>query len=242
MNLKIGNDWDEILAEETDKPYFASVMQFLEREYAEYTVYPPKSLIFSALKYVPYAETKVVIVGQDPYINPGQANGLAFAVGNGVRLPPSLQNIYKEIETDLGVSMRGKSGELTGWAAQGVLLLNATLTVRAGSSNTHANCGWQEFTDCIIRKLGKREKPMVFILWGRNAQMKESFIGRQHCILKSAHPSPMSAYGGFFGSRPFSRANAFLEQHGNRGVDWSEVTEVRRPFYYDKRPGHIIRG
>lgn len=241
MNIKTGNDWDEILAEETDKPYFKKIEEFVEREYRDYTVYPPKSLIFASMKYVPFADVKVVIVGQDPYINPGQANGLAFAVGDGVALPPSLKNIYKEIESDLGVNMSGKSGELTGWAKQGVLLLNATLTVRAGSSNAHANCGWQEFTDSVIRRLGAREKPLVFILWGRNAQAKEPLVARHHCVIKSAHPSPMSAHNGFFGSRPFSRANAFLSSRGMTPIDWSEVVAVTRPSYYDGT-GRIFRG
>ena len=241
MDFKIGNEWDEVLAGETDKPYFAKIGAFLEKEYRDYTVYPPRSLIFASLKYVPFSDAKVVIVGQDPYINPGQANGLAFAVGSGISLPPSLRNIYAEIEADVGADMKGKTGELTGWAKQGVLLLNATLTVRAGSSNAHADCGWQEFTDCVIRKLGQREKPLVFILWGRNAQMKEPLIGRQHLVLKSAHPSPMSAHSGFFGSKPFSRANAFLAAHGMTPVDWSEVVAVEKPAYYDGK-GKIIRG
>ena len=179
MNLEIGNDWNEILAKEADKPYFSQIMSFLSSEYRAYTVYPPKSQIFASMRFVPFSDTKVVIVGQDPYINEGQANGLAFAVGKNITLPPSLKNIYKEIETDLKVNMSGKSGELTGWAEQGVLLLNATLTVRAGSSNAHQNCGWQEFTDFIIRKLGEREKPLVFILWGANARRKKE-IGRAH--------------------------------------------------------------
>ncbi len=241
MNLKIGNEWDELLAAETDKPYFVRIMNFLENEYREHTVYPPRSLIFASLKYVSYSDAKVVIVGQDPYINPGQANGLAFAVGEGIALPPSLRNIYKEIETDLGVSMAGKGGELTGWAKQGVLLLNATLTVRAGSSNAHANCGWQEFTDFVIKTLGAREKPLAFVLWGRNAQMKEPLIGRQHYIVKSAHPSPMSATNGFFGSKPFSRVNSFLAVHGMTPVDWTDVAADNAPSYYNGT-GKIIRG
>lgn len=241
MDLKIGNEWDEILQEERDKPYFAEIAEFLEREYRDYTIYPPRSLIFSSLKYVPFSDVKVVIVGQDPYINPGQANGLAFAVGQGIALPPSLRNIYTEIASDIGADMTGKSGELTGWAKQGVLLLNATLTVRAGSSNAHANCGWQKFTDCVIRKLGSREKPLVFILWGRNAQMKEPLIDSRHLIVKSAHPSPMSAYNGFFGSRPFSRTNAFLKDHGMTPIDWSDVVATEIPSYYNGT-GRIIRG
>lgn len=241
MELKIGNEWDEVLVGETDKPYFTKISEFLEREYRDYTVYPPRSLIFSSLKYVKFSDVKVVIVGQDPYINPGQANGLAFAVGSGVALPRSLCNIFAEIESDTGASMKGKSGELTGWAKQGVLLLNATLTVRAGSSNAHSNCGWQEFTDCVIRKLGEREQPMVFILWGRNAQQKEPLIGKQHLIIKSAHPSPMSAHAGFFGSKPFSRTNAFLSAHGMTPIDWSEVKAVELPSYYSGS-GRIIKG
>ena len=241
MDLRIGNDWDELLREETDKPYFRDVMAFVESEYEKYTVYPPRSLIFAALKYVPFADVKVVIVGQDPYINPGQANGLAFAVGSGVKLPPSLVNIYKELSADLGVDMSGASGELTGWARQGVLLLNATLTVRAGQSDAHSACGWQTFTDCVIRKLGAREKPLVFILWGAKAQKKRAFIAPRHCVIASAHPSPLSAYNGFFDSRPFSRTNAFLVSHGMMPIDWTEVKGYDRPAYYDGN-GHIGRG
>ncbi len=241
MNLEIGNDWDGILAAETDKPYFGKIAEFLEKEYREYTVYPPRSLIFSALKYVSYDSAKVVVVGQDPYIRPGQANGLAFAVSEGVQLPPSLKNIYREIETDTGADMSGKGGELTGWAKQGVLLLNATLTVREGNSNVHANCGWQEFTDFIIRTLGSREKPLVFILWGRNARSKAPLISPHHLILESAHPSPMSAHNGFFGSKPFSKTNEFLIRNGMTPIDWSEVKATELPSYYFGK-GRIIRG
>ncbi len=241
MDLKIGNDWDELLSAETDKPYFAQLREFVENEYANYIVYPPRSLIFAALKYVPYSEVRVVIVGQDPYINPGQANGLAFAVGSGVKLPPSLVNIYKELSSDLGADMSGAGGDLTGWAKQGVLLLNATLTVRAGQSDAHSGCGWQTFTDSIISLLGRREKPLVFILWGAKAQKKRTFIAPRHCVIASAHPSPLSAYNGFFGSRPFSRANAFLEKNGIPPVDWTEVSAYDRPAYYDGG-GTIERG
>ena len=232
MDIKIGNDWDDIIGEETAQPYFSQIMSFLSNEYAAHTVYPPKSLIFASLKYLPFSDVKVVIVGQDPYINEGQANGLAFAVGKNMPLPPSLKNIYKEIESDLGVSMRGKSGELTGWAAQGVLLLNATLTVRAGDSNTHQNCGWQQFTDFLIRKLGNREKPLVFILWGANARRKTHMVSSRHKIIESAHPSPMSATNGFFGSKPFSRTNAFLVENDIAPVDWREVVCAKLPYYY----------
>ena len=232
MDIKIGNDWDEIIAQETAKPYFAQILSFLSSEYAAHTVYPPKSLIFASMKYVPFAGVKVVIVGQDPYINEGQANGLAFAVGKNIPLPPSLRNIYKEIETDLGTSMRGKSGELTGWASQGILLLNATLTVRAGSSNAHQNCGWQQFTDFVIQKLGAREKPLVFILWGANARRKSVMIARHHKIIESAHPSPMSATNGFFGSKPFSVANTFLSEKGDTPIDWTQTAYAKLPYYY----------
>lgn len=240
MNIKLGNDWDDVLKGEVEKPYFTNILGFLDREYADYTVYPPQSLIFSALKFVPFNDVRVVIVGQDPYINEGQANGLAFAVGKNIALPPSLKNIFTEIETDLGVSMSGKSGELTGWAEQGVLLLNATLTVRAGQSNAHQNCGWQEFTDYIIGKLGNRERPLVFILWGANARKKKAVIDSRHLVLESAHPSPMSAHFGFFGSRPFSRANAFLKKVGFAQIDWT-FTEMRRLPYYYNECGNIIR-
>lgn len=241
MELNIGNDWDKLLSEETDKPYFHDICAFIENEYAHYTIYPPRSLIYAALKYVPFSEVKVVIVGQDPYINPGQANGLAFAVGEGVKLPPSLVNIYKELSADLGVDMSGAGGELIGWARQGVLLLNATLTVRAGQSDAHSTCGWQTFTDSIIKKLGSREKPMVFILWGAKAQKKRAYIAPHHCVIASAHPSPLSAYNGFFGSRPFSRANAFLEKNGMKPIDWTDVGAYDKPEYYSGK-GRIERG
>ena len=241
MDLKIGNDWDELLSAETDKPYFGQLKSFVESEYAKYTVYPPRSLIFAALRYVPYSEVRVVIVGQDPYINPGQANGLAFAVNKGVKLPPSLVNIYKELSSDIGADMSGASGDLTGWAKQGVLLLNATLTVRAGPPDAQPGCGWQTFTDAVIKLLGKREKPLVFILWGSRAQKKREFIQPQHCVIASAHPSPLSAYNGFFGSRPFSRANAFLVGHGLPPVDWTEVSAYDKPLYYEGK-GRIERG
>ena len=241
MDFSIGNEWDDILFEEKGKEYFHQIEEFIKREYEEYTVYPPRSLIFSALKYVPFSDVKVVIVGQDPYINPGQANGLAFAVSDGVPLPPSLRNIYKEIENDLGVNMAGKSGELTGWAKQGVLLLNATLTVRASESNAHSRCGWQRFTDSVIAKLGQREKPLVFILWGRNARSKVSLISSSHWIIESAHPSPLSAHNGFFGSKPFSRANKFLLSRGQTPINWEEVVSFGLPKYY-LGTGKIIRG
>ena len=241
MNLNIGNDWDEILNAETDKPYFRDIQHFLDVEYVSKTVYPPRERIYAALKYVPFSDVKVVIVGQDPYKNYGQANGLAFAVSDGTKLPPSLVNIYKEMETDLGVDMHGKSGELTGWAKQGVLLLNATLTVLEGNSNAHSMCGWQTFTDSIIKMLGKRKKPMVFILWGRNAQMKEKYIEPQHYIIKSAHPSPLSAYNGFFGSKPFSKTNKFLVSQGETPIEWDRVTIDKEPSYYHGT-GSITRG
>lgn len=233
MEIKFGNDWDEVLAVETKKPYFSRVLSFLSDEYERYTVYPPRNSIFSSLEYVSYAGAKVVIVGQDPYINDGQANGLAFAVGKGVALPPSLKNIYNEIESDIGCSMKGKSGELTGWAEQGVLLLNATLTVRAGSSNAHQSCGWQEFTDFIIGALAERRQPLVFILWGANARKKAAMIPARHLVLQSAHPSPMSASSGFFGSKPFSKTNKFLIDHGFAPIDWSEAVRAKLPYYYN---------
>lgn len=232
MNLGIGNDWDDILEEETEKDYFQKLTRFVQLERSRFKVYPPRDKVFAALQYVPFRDVKAVIVGQDPYINANQANGLAFAVADSTQAPPSLQNIFKEVSSDLGVDMSGKSTELTGWAAQGVLLLNATLTVRAGLSNSHQNCGWQEFTDSVIRILGKRVAPMVFILWGANAAKKEEWIGKQHCVIKSAHPSPLSSHRGFFGSKPFSRANAFLSANGMEPIDWARTENVFVPGYY----------
>lgn len=219
----IGNSWDEVLDGEYQKPYFDALMKKVDEEYAEHTVYPPRDKIFSAFA-LPFEEVRVVILGQDPYHGEGQANGIAFAVEKGVQLPPSLVNIFKEIESDIGVRVSGST--LTGWASQGVLMLNTVLTVRAATPQSHSQIGWQAFTDTVIEKLAKREKPLVFMLWGANAQRKKPLIGKQHLVLESVHPSPLSAYRGFFGCKHFSKANDFLRKNGVAPVDWSFVDEV----------------
>ncbi|OZB91907.1 uracil-DNA glycosylase [Paenibacillus sp. XY044] len=215
------NDWDEQLKEETDKDYFQELRYKLAREYKLHKVYPPKEDLFKALKLTPYQDTKVVILGQDPYHGPGQAHGLSFSVEPGVRIPPSLVNIYKELHSDLGVPIPNH-GTLVHWAEQGVLLLNTVLTVRDGEANSHKGLGWERFTDAVIEKLNERDKPVVFILWGSHAQKKGAFINRKkHLVIQSVHPSPLSVHRGFFGSRPFSKANAFLISHGIEPVDWA---------------------
>ena len=218
--IRFENDWDAVIKDLVESELYQNIRAFLKKEYSNYTIYPPMDKIFSAFKTTPYSAVKCVILGQDPYHEPGQAHGLSFSVGEGVELPPSLQNIYKELKTDLGVD-NGKNGYLMGWAKQGVMLLNATLTVRRGQANSHKDCGWREFTDEVIRRLSAREKPMVFILWGSYARSKKALIdARKHCVIESAHPSPLSAYAGFFGSRPFSRTNAFLESIGENPINW----------------------
>lgn len=217
----IKNDWDGLLAEEFEKPYYRKLRQFLKDEYAAHTVYPEQWDIYQALRLTPYAQTKVVILGQDPYHGPGQAHGLSFSVKSGVDLPPSLQNIFKELSEDLGCPLPA-DGELTHWAMQGVLLLNTVLTVRRATPQSHQGQGWEQLTDRIIALLNQRTSPMVFILWGSHAQKKAALVdGTRHHIIRSPHPSPLSAYRGFFGSRPFSRANAFLEQTGQTVIDWA---------------------
>ena len=220
----IGNSWDGVLSEEFGKEYFAELMKKVDAEYASTTVYPPKTQIYSAFARVPYEDVKVVIIGQDPYHGPGQANGMAFAVGKGVDLPPSLVNIYKEIESDTGVAPKGST--LTGWAKQGVLLLNTVLTVRRGSPQSHSDFGWQRFTDAVIKSLAARETPMVFLLWGANALAKKPLIGTRHLVLESVHPSPLSAYRGFFGCKHFTKANEFLKVNGLVPIDWAYVDDV----------------
>ena len=216
----IGNDWDELLREEFTKEYYLKLREFLRDEYAAGPVYPPADDIFNALKYSSYEGTKVVIMGQDPYHQPGQAHGLCFSVNKGVKVPPSLVNIYKEQETDLGIH-QPDHGYLLDWAKQGVLLLNATLTVRDSEPMSHKGRGWETFTDRVIELLNERKKPLAFILWGANAGAKESLITNpDHLILKGAHPSPFSAYKGFFGGRYFSRANRYLEITGQEPIDW----------------------
>ena len=221
----IGNDWDEILEDEFAKTYFKEIINFLEKSYKENTIFPPKDEVFNALKLSSYKDTKVLILGQDPYYNFGQANGLAFSVKEGVKIPPSLKNIYKELESDLGIPI-ANSGSLVSWAKQGVLLLNTSLTVEEKKPNSHKNIGWQIFTDEIIKILNKKERPCVFILWGNNAIAKEKFITNpKHLIIKSSHPSPLSARRGFFGSKVFSRTNQFLKKNNEREIDWKIETQ-----------------
>lgn len=219
--VHLGNDWDEILRGEFESEYYLSLREFLKYEYSHHRIYPPMNDIFNALRYTSYADTRVVILGQDPYHGEGQAHGLCFSVKDGTPPPPSLKNIFKELESDLGIKPP-KNPELTGWARQGVLLLNTTLTVREGSPQSHKGHGWETFTDRVISLLSKREEPIVFILWGGNARAKKSLIDtKRHCIIESAHPSPLSAYNGFFGSRPFSRANDFLRSIGRDAIDFT---------------------
>lgn len=223
--VHIGNDWDEILKDEFDSDYYQKIRGILKSEYSKYTVFPSMYDIFNALKYTSYSDTKVVILGQDPYHEIGQAHGLAFSVQRGIKVPPSLVNIYKELNQDIGMEIPSH-GELTSWARQGVLLLNATLTVRGGQANSHKDIGWAIFTDSIIKKLDMQNNPIVFILWGANARSKKKYItNKRHLIIESAHPSPLSAYNGFFGSRPFSRANDFLIKNGVTPINWSSVLE-----------------
>lgn len=215
-----GNDWDEILQDEMQKPYFLELMANLENEYKKHTVYPPKELLFTALKHTPYSETRVVILGQDPYHGAGQAHGLSFSVNPGVRIPPSLRNIYTELMEDTGAPIPNH-GSLMEWAEQGVLMLNSVLTVREGEANSHKGLGWETFTDTIMKKLNERTTPLVFILWGSHSQKKGAFIDQsRHEVIQSPHPSPLSSYRGFFGSRPFSKVNQFLESKGMKGIDW----------------------
>lgn len=217
---KIGNDWDIMLQDEFDRPYFKRLENFLTEERARYEIYPPQEDVFNALRYSSFQDTKVVILGQDPYHEPGQAHGLCFSVNKGVTIPPSLVNIYKEIENDLGIKMPGH-GYLADWAKQEVLLLNTVLTVRRGQANSHKGKGWEIFTDRIVEILNQRQKPMVFILWGANAKSKTELItNKEHMVITGAHPSPLSAWKGFFGGRYFSKANRYLEITGQEPVDW----------------------
>lgn len=211
--------WEKELEEEMGKPYFRRLLENLEEAYAKESIFPDKEQIFSAFQLTPFHRVKVVILGQDPYHGKGQAEGLAFSVKKGVKIPPSLRNIYKELEEDLHME-RPAHGSLASWAEQGVLLLNTVLTVREGEPNAHGGIGWKTFTDEVMRKLGQRREPMVFILWGNQAMEKKKLIASHHKIIASAHPSPLSARRGFFGSRPFSRANEYLESMGMGPVDW----------------------
>ncbi len=222
--VHIGNDWDEILAEDFASERYAAIRAFLKREYAQYKVYPSMYDIFNALKTTSYEDVNVVILGQDPYHGPGQAHGYAFSVRPGVAIPPSLVNIYKELHDELGMAIP-QTGCLLGWAQQGVLLLNTSLTVREASPNSHRDCGWTWLTDSIIRKLNLRDRPMVFMLWGANARAKKALITNPaHLVLTAAHPSPLSAYNGFFGCGHFRRANEFLaKQDRPVRIDWSAL-------------------
>lgn len=220
MNVKIEQSWKEQLASEFDKEYFKSLTDFVRQEYQSTTVYPPGSYIFNAFEHCPFDKVKVVILGQDPYHEPGQAHGLSFSVQDGIPYPPSLVNIFKELESDLGKPMPS-SGNLLRWADQGVLLLNATLTVRAHLAGSHQNRGWETFTDAVIHKLADNRSLLVYILWGSYAQKKGAFIDASHnLVIKSAHPSPLAAYRGFFGSKPFSKANDYLIATGQEPIDW----------------------
>lgn len=220
MDVKIEPSWKAVLKEEFEKPYFEDLVNFVKSEYKTHTVYPPGNRIFSAFDFTPFNEVKVVIIGQDPYHGPNQANGLCFSVADGVRQPPSLQNIFKELRDDLGVTVP-VSGNLERWAKQGVLLLNATLTVRASQAGSHQNKGWETFTDAVIQKLSDEKENLVFILWGAYAQKKGSIIDTaKHFIIKSTHPSPFSAHNGFFGSKPFSKTNAYLKKENMQEINW----------------------
>lgn len=220
MDVKIAISWKSQLEEEFQKPYFEQLIGFVKSEYQAHTVYPPGKEIFRAFDECDFANVKVVILGQDPYHGPGQANGLCFSVHEGVRVPPSLVNIFKEIKTDLGKPVPA-SGELERWAEQGVLLLNATLTVRAASPGSHQNKGWETFTDAVIKKISDEKQHVVFLLWGAYAQKKGEVIDRaKHLVLMSAHPSPFSADRGFFGCKHFSKANAYLKSKGLKEIDW----------------------
>lgn len=220
MAIRLESSWKKLLEQEFTKPYFKKLSEFVHQEYQNGTVYPPPKFIFNALDSLPVDKVKVVILGQDPYHGPGQAHGLSFSVPDGVALPPSLQNIYKEIQTDLG-KQSPSSGNLDRWVKEGVLLLNATLTVRAHQAGSHQNQGWEQFTDAIIHRLAESKDHLVFILWGNYAQRKGAFIDTtKHLVIKSAHPSPLSAFNGFFGSRPFSQTNAYLEAHGEKPINW----------------------
>lgn len=216
----LGNDWDELLKAETEKEYMSNLREFLRTEYKTYRIYPKMSNMFKALELTPYNKVKVVIIGQDPYHGANQAHGLCFSVQDGIKLPPSLQNIYKEIEASTGVKCL-ETGNLTRWANQGVLLLNTVMTVRDGAAGSHRGKGWETFTDYIISLLNEREKPIVFMLWGGDAKKKMSLItNKNHYVLTAAHPSPLSAYNGFFGCNHFNKCNEILIKNGETPINW----------------------
>lgn len=221
MEVKIESSWKEVLQQEFKEKYFIELTEFVKSEYKNSTVYPPARFIFNAFELTPFDKVKVVILGQDPYHQPGQANGLAFSVNSGVKIPPSLVNIYKEVESDMGVTTINRGGNLDNWAKQGVLLLNATLTVKANQAGSHQNKGWEKFTDAIVKVLSDKKENLVFILWGSYAQKKGSVIDEnKHLVIRSVHPSPLSAYGGFFGSKPFSQTNSYLIFSGKDPIVW----------------------
>ncbi|MBQ1260684.1 MAG: uracil-DNA glycosylase [Clostridia bacterium] len=225
--VHIGNDWDTLLGEEFKKDYYLSLREFLKSEYSTRAIYPPMHDIFNALVYTPYESARVVILGQDPYHGAGQAHGLCFSVKAGVKYPPSLNNIFKELREELGVEIPENNGELVGWAKQGVLLLNTTLTVRESSPASHKGRGWEILTDRIIELLNKKERPVVFMLWGANARAKASLItNKNHLVLECAHPSPLSAYAGFFGCGHFKAANEYLVCQGEKPIDWSKINTI----------------
>lgn len=221
--VNIGNDWDTLLSTEFEKEYYLNLRNYLKEEYSSRQIYPSMYDIFNALKYTSYTDTRVVLLGQDPYHGPGQAHGLCFSVKEGIPHPPSLQNIFKELKNELGIEVP-KSGELTGWARQGVLLLNTTLTVRESSPQSHKGRGWETLTDKIISLINEKNSPVVFMLWGGNARAKKSLItNKNHLILECAHPSPLSAWNGFFGCNHFTAANEFLTAKGLNAIDWSRI-------------------
>ena len=220
MQVKIEKSWQEVLQPEFDKPYFENLVGFVKQEYASRTIFPPAGQIFSAFNTCPFIDVKVVILGQDPYHGPGQAHGLCFSVNDGIQFPPSLQNIFKEITADLGIPAP-KTGNLTRWAEQGVLLLNATLTVRASQAGSHQGKGWEEFTDSVIKIISEKSENVVFILWGSYAIKKKALINAsKHCILTAPHPSPLSSYRGFFGCKHFSQTNTYLTSKGKTPIEW----------------------
>ncbi len=223
--MKLGCDWDEIIGEEFSKEYYLNLRAFLKQEYAQKTVFPDMYHIFDALKKTPFSKVKAVIIGQDPYHGAGQAHGLCFSVQKGIMKPPSLQNIFKELAEDLGVA-EPLEGDLTPWAEEGVLLLNTTLTVRESAPMSHAGRGWEIFTDAVISSLNQKETPVVFLLWGSHARSKKALIHhKRHLILETVHPSPLSAYRGFFGCRHFSKANRYLEEQGVAPIRWESLND-----------------
>jgi len=221
MEVKIEPNWKKVLQKEFNEEYFSKLTEFVKEEYQKSTVYPPAKFIFNAFELTPFDKVKVVILGQDPYHGENQANGLAFSVNDGITPPPSLVNIYKEIASDLGQKTINKNGNLENWAKQGVLMLNATLTVQSHMAGSHQNKGWEKFTDAVIKILSEQKENLVFILWGGYAQKKGSVIDEsKHLVIKSAHPSPLSAYNGFFGSKPFSQTNAYLIFNDKEPINW----------------------